>query len=119
MTVPLSTVTISLLEKAAVDNGFDHALPDQGDWLVFRSTHSPLQVWLGRTEEELLLAAFSRQNVARALAELGNALPEPLPRGARGGRAVADIAGLHRLLRRAFQLGKTLPDELLHAFERE
>jgi hypothetical protein len=32
---------------------------------------------------------------------------------------VADMPALHRLLRRAFQLSCTLPDELLHAFEKK
>ncbi len=43
----------------------------------------------------------------------------PLPKGALGGRTVTDIPALHRLLRRAFHLSKTLPDELLHSFEKQ
>ncbi|MGA8054285.1 MAG: HNH endonuclease [Burkholderiales bacterium] len=43
----------------------------------------------------------------------------PLPKGALGGRTVTDIPSLHRLLRRAFQLSKTLPDELLRSFEKQ
>jgi len=39
--------------------------------------------------------------------------------GAAGGRIVTDCPALHRLLRRAFQLSKTLPDELLHRFEQQ
>ena len=38
-------------------------------------------------------------------------------RGAVGAASVRDIAALHRLLRRAFQLSRTLPDALLHVFE--
>jgi putative restriction endonuclease len=41
----------------------------------------------------------------------------PLPRGALGGRSVTDIPALHLL--RAFQLSRTLPDELLHSFEEQ
>ncbi|MEI7895318.1 MAG: HNH endonuclease, partial [Myxococcales bacterium] len=41
----------------------------------------------------------------------------PLPKGALGGRTVTEIPALHRLLRRAFQLGRSLPDELLHVFQ--
>ena len=33
--------------------------------------------------------------------------------------SVSDLATLHRLLRRAFQLSRTLPDGLLHVFEAE
>ena len=40
-----------------------------------------------------------------------------LPQGASGALSVADIPTLHRLVRRAFQLSKTLPDQLLRTFE--
>jgi putative restriction endonuclease len=40
-----------------------------------------------------------------------------LPQGASGTLSVADIPTLHWLVRRAFQLLKTLPDQLLLAFE--
>ncbi|MEY4513181.1 MAG: hypothetical protein RLZZ450_5303, partial [Pseudomonadota bacterium] len=47
MTTALSPVTLTRLEKAAVDNGFDQELPRDGDWLGFASTQCPLRVWLG------------------------------------------------------------------------
>jgi putative restriction endonuclease len=119
MTTPLSPVIASRLEKAAVDNGFDQELPREGDWLGFASTQCPLRVWLGTFGEAVFLATFSQQNVARALGEYGTPMAAPLPTGALGGRTVADIPSLHRLLRRAFQLSKTLPDELLHSFEKQ
>jgi predicted restriction endonuclease len=55
--------------------------------------------------------------VLEALAELGLPSTSPLPNGAAGALTVSDIQALHRLLRRAFQLARTLPDELLHVFE--
>ena len=42
-----------------------------------------------------------------------------VPSGAAGALSVGDMPALHRLLRRAFQLSRTLPDALLQAFERE
>ena len=51
------------------------------------------------------------------MASLGTASTDLLPRGAVGARSVSDIAALHRLLRRAFQLSRTLPDALLLVFE--
>jgi predicted restriction endonuclease len=45
-------------------------------------------------------------------------MASPLPEGAAAGRTVTGIPALHRLVRRAFQLSRTLPDELLHAFQR-
>lgn len=113
-----TVVTASLLEKAAVDNGFDRALPREGGWLTFASSRCPLRVWLGSVGDALYLVALSQQNVARALGDVGSSIAGPLPPGALGGRAVTDIPTLDRLLRRAFQLARTLPHELLHAFER-
>ena len=115
--IPLSAVTASRVEKAAVDNGFDRELPREGHWLGFASTHCPLRVWLGSLGDTVFLAAFSQQNVTHALGGYGTAMAGPLPAGARGGCTVTDVPSLHRLLRRAFQLSRTLPDELLHSFE--
>jgi len=119
MTTTLSPVTLTLIEKAAVDNGFDRELPREGDWLGYASTQCPLRIWLGCFGDAVFLATFSQQNVARALGEYGTPMAAPLPKGALGGRTVTDIPALHRLLRRALQLSKALPDEPLHSFERQ
>jgi putative restriction endonuclease len=119
MTTALSPVIASRLEKAAVDNGFDRELPRVGAWLGFASTQCPLRVWLRTFGDAVFLATFSQQNVARALGPYGTPITAPLPEGALGGCTVTDIPALHRLLRRAFQLSKTLPDELLHSFEQQ
>jgi putative restriction endonuclease len=119
MTTSLSPVIASRLEKAAVDNGFDQELPREADWLGFASTQCPLRLWLGTFGDAMFLAAFSQQNVALALGEYGTPIAARRPTGALGGRTVTDIPALHRLLRRAFQLSKTLPDELLHTFEKQ
>jgi hypothetical protein len=119
VTTALSPVIASRLEKAAVDNGFDQELPREGDWLGFASTQCPLRVWLGTFGDVIFLATFSQQNVARALGEYGTPMAAPLPKGALGGGTVTDIPSLHRLLRRAFQLSKTRPDELLRSFEKQ
>lgn len=115
----LSPIVVSRLEKVAADNGFDHELKREGDWLVFASTQCPLRVWLGVSGDAIFLAAFSQQNVALALGEYGEPMSAHIPVEAVAGRAVPDVSGLHRLLRRAFQLSKTLPNELLHTFEKQ
>ncbi len=119
MTSALSRVIASHLEKGAVDNGFDQELPREGDWLGFASTQCPLRIWLGTFGDAVFLATVSQQNVARALGGYGTPMAAPLPKGALGGRTVIDIPSLYRLLRRAFQLSKTLPDELRHSFEKQ
>ncbi len=119
MTTALSPVIAARLEKAAIDNGFDQELPREGEWLGFASTHAPLRLWLSMFGDALVVAAFSQLHVARALGEYGTPMLAPLPPGAVAGRTVVDIPSLHRLVRRAFQLSKTLPDELLHVFQKQ
>lgn len=116
MPSPLSTVIASRLKKAAVDNGFDRELSDKGEWLIFASTQSPLRIWLGVTVSGALAAAFSQQNVTLALGSTETPLEGSLPSGAVGAMLVPNVPRLHRLLRRAFQLSRSLPDELLHLF---
>lgn len=119
MAVALSPILISRLEKAASDNGFDQGPAFEGDWMVVASTQCSLRVWLAAFEGMFLAAAFSQQNVARALGDHGTPLAGPIPLGAAGGRIVPDVPALHRLLRRAFQLAKALPNELLHTFQKQ
>ncbi|MFE8597796.1 HNH endonuclease [Archangium violaceum] len=119
MTTSLSPILVSRLEKAATDNGFDQALEPEGDWLVFASTQCPLRVWLSAFGDAVFLAAFSQLNVARALGEYETPMAAPMPKGATGGRTAPDVPALHRLLRRAFQLCRALPNELLHIFEKQ
>lgn len=118
MTPALSPIVVSLLEKGATDNGFDRALAQDGSWLPFASTLCPLRVWLGARDAGGFVAALSQQNVLHTLGEHGAPVIVPLPIGAVGARTVADLPALHRLLRRAFQLSRTLPDELLHSFRK-
>jgi putative restriction endonuclease len=107
----------SRLEKTAVDNGFDLERPALGNWLGFASSQCSLRLWLGVDESGALLAGFSRANVLPALEHLGQPVFTELPPGCAGACGTHDIPALHRLLRRAFQLGKSLPDELLHVFQ--
>ena len=78
-----------------------------------------MRIWLTAIGDFGFLAAASRGDVLDGLADLGAAATDPLPSGAVGALVVSEIAALHRLLRRAFQLSRTLPDGLLHVFEAE
>jgi putative restriction endonuclease len=105
------------LEKAAADNGFDLDGSQQGDWTRFRSSHSPLCVWLKAQVGGPLVVALSRSNVLKALEGFEPLTPDVLPEGACGARSVTDFSTLHQLMRRAFHLSRTLPDELLRVFQ--
>jgi hypothetical protein len=76
-----------------------------------------MRIWLSAVDESLFMVALSRGDVLDALAELGLASINGLPNGAAGARRVSNIPALHRLLRRAFQLSRTLPDALLRVFQ--
>ena len=115
----LTAITITRLEKAATDNGFDLGLGHTTDWLSFGSSQTSMQIWLTAPEESRILAAVSRVDVLDGLATLGAASTDMLPTSTAGALAVDDIPALHRLLRRAFQLSRTLPNALLNAFETE
>ena len=117
MTLP--AVTITLLEKAAADNGFDLQLEPAANWLAFGSSQTSMDVWLTSVEDSRFVAALSRPDVLDGLTGIGSTSPDALPPGAAGALAVPDITALHALLRRAFQLSRTLPDALLRAFETE
>ena len=117
MTLP--TVTVTLLEKAATDNGFDLERDHPTDWLSFGSSQTSMHIWLTVLEDSRVLAAVSRADVLDGLATLGTPSTDLLPTTAAGALAVDDIAALHHLLRRAFQLSRTLPDALLQVFETE
>ena len=98
--------------QAAADNGFDLDPEHTADWLSFGSSQTSMRIWLTAVEESQFLAAASRADVLDGLAGLGVASAAPLPsdalpRAAAGALAVGDVAALHRLLHRAFQLSRT------------
>ena len=115
----LTAVTITRLEKAATDNGFDLELERTSDWLTFGSSQTSVRIWLTALEDARVLAAVSRADVFDGLVGLGTTSTDPLPTSAAGAFSVGDIAALHPLLRRAFQLSRTLPHALLNDFETE
>ena len=115
----LTAVTITRMEKAATDNGFDLDVERMADWLSFGSTQTSMRIWLTAIAESQFLAGMSRADVLDGLSGLGVAFTNPVPSGAAGALSVSDVATLHRLLRRAFQLSRTLPDALLRVFQDE
>lgn len=116
MTVQRSAANRTLLEKCAADNGFDRPPMVANQWLAFSSTQCPLTIWLAPSSQGHFVAALSQINVATALEHGQPELLVPLPLGAVAARVTPDLETLHRLVRRAFQLSKTLPYELLHTF---
>ena len=107
------------LEKAAIDNGFDRELPRAGEWLAYGSTHAPLEVWLRAMDSGRLPWPCPGWTSCEPWPTARTLLPRnPLP-GRPPSRKSATIPELNRLLRRAYQLARTLPHELLHDFEQK
>ncbi|MDX9723735.1 MAG: HNH endonuclease [Myxococcota bacterium] len=112
----LTTLTWTRLEKAAFDNGFDVEGPRLDDWRTFTSSQTSLRIWLSGLGDALFIVAISRWEVFEALDGLGIPWKYPLPPGAPAARSTGELSALHRLLRRAFQLSRALPDEPLQVF---
>jgi putative restriction endonuclease len=119
VTTSLPPILVSRLEKVAIDNGFDRELPSIGSWLTFASTQCPLQIWLTMSADGACYAALSQFRVANALSGQRAPADVNLPHEAAACLETPDIPTLHQLVRRAFQLSRTLPDEPLHEFERQ
>jgi len=108
-----------LLELLAVQSGFDLGGASDGGRLERRSSHVSLRVWLTVDAAGRHLVALSHAHVDVALGEegWGHRAEEVGPPGARAVRAASDRAATLGLLRRTFQLARSLPDEALRAFE--
>jgi putative restriction endonuclease len=111
-----SHLTWTRLEKAAFDNGFDVDGPLIGDWRTFTSSQTSLRIWLTAIDDSIFVVAVSRWEVFEALKGLGIPWNDSLPPGAPAARITSDLTAFHRLLRRAFQLSRALPDEPLQLF---
>lgn len=112
----LDPTSATRLEMAATDNGFDLGRGQDGEWLCFASSQAPLRIWLTALGGAGFALALSRPDVAAGLASLAVGFEGPHPEGAAGALRAGDPPTLHRLVRRAFQLARALPDEPLRAF---
>lgn len=115
--VGLDASVATRLEKAAVDNGFDLERETVAGWLAYESTHAPLHIWLTADGAGTPVVAMSRADVDSSLKDYGLPAGGWMPQGAVSARTVPTVPALHRLLRRAYQLARTLPHELLRTFK--
>lgn len=115
----LTPAQITRIEKTARDNGFEIVLPPSSDWRAFASSQTSLSLWLTADADRRFYVAFAHAGVAAELAHFATAEHPPLPIDAREVLMASDVPSLDKLLLRVFQLSKTLPDELLHHFEKQ
>jgi hypothetical protein len=112
---PLSFAAATILQKAALDEGFDIDLGETGGWLKFESTQTPVAIAL-TADGARWVAAVSGASVAAELRrERAPAVPHA-PAGYDDAFLFHDTVSLYRLLARARMLGRSLPTEPLDRF---
>ena len=111
-------VTMTLLEKAAQDNGFDIQLDGQDAWLAFSSSHCPLKIWMTGSVNDILILAVSDSAVAQSVSSSNVPLTSILPKGAVAAIEIQDLSSLYLFLKRTFQLSRSLPNEPLNEFKK-
>ena len=75
----LAPVTITRLEKAATDDGFDLDVERTADWLSFGSTQTSMRIWLTAIGESQFLAAMSRARRPRRVVGPRRGVHQPGP----------------------------------------
>lgn len=124
MTVPLLSelklLTLAQLEKAAIDSGFDVVGGLANSLMAFRSSQSPLRIWLGIIEADAStsqpIIGLSMSNVAAELHCPEITAPVNID-GCHAWITARDFVDLDRVLGRAFALSRALPNQLLETWQ--
>ncbi|MFZ2627529.1 MAG: integrase arm-type DNA-binding domain-containing protein, partial [Rugosibacter sp.] len=124
MTLPLlaelKLLTLAQLEKAAIDSGFDVVGGLANSLMAFRSSQSPLRIWLGVIEVDAStsqpVVGLSMPNVAVELRCPEFTAPVNID-GCHAWVTAHDLVDLDRILGRAFALSRTLPNQLLETWQ--
>ena len=75
----ITAVTMTRLEKAATDNGFDLELAPTGDWLCFGSTQTSMRIWLTAIGPSQFIAAMTRSDVLDGVGGARRGVHQPAP----------------------------------------
>ena len=111
--MPLSLATRTILEKAAVDNGFSRPQEGVGDWLIWKAHAVPACICLTILETGYGVGSDhveAMQGLQSDLTELSNA-----PAGFRAVHA-ADSSRLNAIAGAIWRLARSLPDEPLRQY---
>lgn len=124
MTIPflaeLKFLTLAQLEKAAIDSGFDVVGGLANNLMVFRSSQSPLRIWLGIIKADASIPqpviGLSMPNVAAELHCPEITGPIKID-GCHAWVTARDFVDLDRVLGRAFALSRALPNQLFETWQ--
>lgn len=117
-------MTLSPLQRNHLDyalrmNGYHIECEAEGDWVAADATFAPGRCLLAYREigSSVVLAATSLPHVAKAFSEEGAAVATdiPLPSGAVAA-FTTDLANLHTVVRRIYELSRSLPSAPLDRF---
>ena len=110
----LSMTVRTILEKAAVDNGFSVAEGDSSDWMVWRAHAAPARLCMTATEESYGIGS----DHAGAMRGLEPEL-EKFPGAPAGFRAVQvpNSGMLNATAGAVWRLARSLPDEPLRRYQ--
>jgi len=116
----LKLLTLAQLEKAAIDSGFDVVGGLANSLMAFRSSQSPLKIWLGIVEVNSSIhqpvIGLSMSNVAAELNLPKITSPTDID-GCLAWVTARDFVDLDRILGRAFALSRALPNQLLETWQ--
>ena len=115
----LSLIAETVLQKAALDQGFDIELGERDGWLHFESTQTPVTLALTTDNAGGWVAALSSQAVVAELGRTERHASVSPPSGTIATFTVPSAAVLHSLLRRARMLGRALPTRPLDQFTKK
>jgi hypothetical protein len=113
---PLSLIAETVLQKAALDQGFDIEMGERNGWLYFESTQTPVALALTADDTGGWIAALSSQTVVAELNRTERRASVTPPAGTMAAFTMPSAAALHALLRRARMLGRALPTRPLEQF---
>jgi hypothetical protein len=116
----LKLLTLAQLEKAAIDSGFDVVGGLTNSFMAFRSSQSPLRIWLGIIKADPSppqpIIGLSMPNVAAELHCPEITGPINID-GCHAWVTARDFVDLDRVLGRAFVLSRALPNQLLETWQ--
>lgn len=113
------TIMQAFLEKTAHDSGFDLEPEERDGWLIVRSSHCPLVIWLNALANGSFALAVSDLAIGTSLSEIGLNSDLGIPTGARKVLVAQNINVLFSMLKRSFQLSRSLPSAPLEEFEKK
>ena len=113
----LKLLTLAQLEKAAIDSGFDIVGGVANNMMAFRSSQSPMKVWLGIISTQPVVGL----SMANVVTELNRPAIHPTLgiNGCEAWVAATNFVELDRLLGRIFALSRALPNQLLESWSKQ